>query len=113
MIALTCACEKSKKNGKDRRGNQRFKCVDCGRTWTEKKAKPLGDMRIDQGRAVMALKMLLEGMSIRATERITSLHRDTICDLILTVGANCKSFLERTVVAVSYTHLTLPTIYSV
>ena len=80
MIALTCACEKSKKNGKDRRGNQRFKCVDCGRTWTEKKAKPLGDMRIDQGRAVMALKMLLEGMSIRATERITSLHSDTIED---------------------------------
>ena len=100
MIALTCACEKSKKNGKDRRGNQRFKCVDCGRTWTEKKAKPLGDMRIDQGRAVMALKMLLEGMSIRATERITSLHRDTICDLILTVGKNCKSFLDRTVVDV-------------
>ena len=112
MIALTCACEKSKKNGKDRRGNQRFKCVDCGRTWTEKKAKPLGDMRIDQGRAVMALKMLLEGMSIRATERITSLHRDTICDLILTVGDNCKSFLERTVVDVEVNDVQCDEIWS-
>ena len=112
MIALTCACEKSKKNGKDRRGNQRFKCVDCGRTWTEKKATPLGDMRIDQGRAVMALKMLLEGMSIRATERITSLHRDTICDLILTVGDNCKSLLERTVSGVEVNDVQCDEIWS-
>ena len=112
MITQVCKCESTKKNGKDRRGNQRFKCVDCGRTWTEKKAKPLGDMRIDQDRAVMALKMLLEGMSIRATERITSLHRDTICDLILTVGDNCKSFLERTVSGVEVNDVQCDEIWS-
>ena len=36
--------------------------------------------------AAMALGMILEGMSIRAIERLTGLHRDTIDDLILVVG---------------------------
>lgn len=38
--------------------------------------------------------MLLEGMSIRATSRITGMHYDTIGDLILTVGANCQNLLD-------------------
>ena len=33
--------------GKDRKGNQRFRCKDCGVTWVESQPKPLGDMRVD------------------------------------------------------------------
>ena len=33
-------------------------------------------------------------MSIRATERLTGLDRDTIGDLILMVGENCQRLLE-------------------
>jgi IS1 family transposase len=51
-------------------------------------------MRITMKQAAMALGMLLEGMSIRACERLTGLHRDTIDDLILTVGANCQRLLD-------------------
>ena len=36
-------------------------------------------------------------MSIRSVERLTGLHRDTIDDLVLTVGDNCKRFFEETV----------------
>lgn len=43
------------------------------------------------------LGMLLEGMSIRACERLTGVNRDTICDLILTVGDNCARFLDANV----------------
>jgi hypothetical protein len=45
--------------------------------------------------AMTALGMLLEGMSIRAVERLTGLHRDTICELILVVGENCQRFLTQ------------------
>jgi len=38
--------------------------------------------------------MLLGGMSIRACERITGTHRETICDLIILVGGNCGKFLD-------------------
>lgn len=95
MIAPACNCEShSKKHGKDRNGNQRFRCKECGKTWIEDRVKPIGNMRIDPARAELALKMLLEGMAIRAVERITGLHRDTICDLILTVGENCEQFMR-------------------
>lgn len=97
MIAFACECKSTKKNGKDRNKNQRFKCRDCGRTWTEARVKPLGDMRISMDKAILAINLLVEGMSIRAVERITNLHRDTICDLVLTVGANCGHLLSRVV----------------
>ena len=101
MIAnAACDHDKAHKHGKDRRGQQRFKCVSCGSTFTEERTKPIGDMRIEIDRAVLALTLLVEGMSIRAAERITKLHRDTIDDLILVVGENCSRFLDRFVVNV-------------
>jgi IS1 family transposase len=51
-------------------------------------------MRITMRQAALALGMLLEGVSIRATERLTGLHRDTIDDLILIVGENCQRLLD-------------------
>ncbi len=97
MIANSCTCSKFKKNGKNEKGQQRFKCVDCGRRWTQERAKPIGDMRIDLDKAALALNLLLEGMSIRACERLTGLTRNTLCDLILVVGDNCQRLLTRTV----------------
>ncbi|MEX2187322.1 MAG: hypothetical protein WD875_11025 [Pirellulales bacterium] len=86
------------KHGRDRKGQQRWKCADCGQTVTRADhVRPLGDMRIDPAEAVRILGMLLEGMSIRACERITGIKRDTICDLVLYVGEQCEKFLLRAV----------------
>lgn len=38
--------------------------------------------------------MLLEGMSVRATERLTGLHRDTIIGLMVRAGEQCKAMLS-------------------
>jgi transposase-like protein/IS1 family transposase len=98
MISLACQHDNLKKHGKDRKGNQRWKCCKCGATVTKAHhERPLGDMRIDLAEAATVLKMLLEGMSIRACERITGMNRDTICALVLQVGENCNRFLETTV----------------
>jgi IS1 family transposase len=40
---------------------------------------------------VAAISCLCEGMSIRSTERLTSIHRDTIMRLGLRVGAACTT----------------------
>lgn len=93
MIAA-CAHANRKKHGKDRKGNQRWICRDCGTTFYTDERRPLGDMRIDLDRAAMVLGMLLEGMSIRAAERLTGMNRDTVCALILQVGENCDRFLR-------------------
>ena len=54
-------------------------------------------MRIKTKDAATVLGMLLEGMSVRACERITGMKRDTICRLIATVGENCQALLDETV----------------
>jgi IS1 family transposase len=56
--------------------------------------------------------MLLEGMSVRATARLTSLHPGTICDLILPVGDNCRRLLDAKVVGVPVTDVQLDEIWS-
>ena len=97
MIARVCDHTNRKKHGKDRKGQQRWKCMDCGVTFTSDEQRPLGDMRIDLAGAVKILSMLLEGMSIRACERICGVCRATICDLVLHVGENYARWLDATV----------------
>lgn len=99
MIALApkCTHENKAKHGKDRHGNQRWKCRNCGATITSSEQRPLGSMRIDMDKACFVLNLLLEGMSIRACERITGMKDDTICDLIVHVGENCDKFLAAAV----------------
>jgi transposase-like protein/IS1 family transposase len=98
MIAAVCTHEKLAKHGKDRKGQQRWKCAKCGATVTKAEyERPLGSMRIDLDEAAHVLRLLLEGMSIRACERITGMKRDTICNLVLHVGQNCDRFLATNV----------------
>jgi hypothetical protein len=40
------------------------------------------------------LKLLVEGNSIRSTERITGVHRDTIIDLLVLAGEKCERLLN-------------------
>lgn len=81
MVVSTCQHEQTQKYGKDRKGNQRLRCTLCGQTFAQETVRPLGSMRIDLKDAATVLSLLLEGMSIRAAERITGMNRDTICDL--------------------------------
>ena len=41
--------------------------------------------------AVRVLKMLLEGVSVRSTERLTGINRNTILDLLVLVGERAVS----------------------
>ena len=94
MIVQACQHEETKKHGRDCKGNQRFRCKACGQTWIEKQDSGYGNLRITNREAATVLGMLLEGMSVRSTERLTGFHRDTICDLVLRVGENCDRLMD-------------------
>ncbi|MCH7686387.1 MAG: transposase [Planctomycetes bacterium] len=96
MVCHKCG-ENAKKNGKDRNDQQRYRCKTCKKTFVKQQPKPLGNMNLPMEKAVFCLKLLLEGTSIRATERLTGINRNTICSLVVTVGKNCKRFLERAI----------------
>lgn len=111
MIAF-CKHTERKKHGTDRKGNQQFRCKDCGSTFVDDQPKPLGNMRISMKEATTVLGMLLEGMSVRACERITGTHRDTICDLVLTVGENCGEFLDNKIQGIEAKNVQVDEIWS-
>ena len=102
---IVCAHAQKKKYGRDRKGNQRYKCLTCGKMFADQQPRLLGDMRVPLDTAQLALRMLTEGMSIRATERTTGLHRDTICKLLVLFGEACKAFLDRRMRNLTLTHL--------
>ncbi|MEN1682023.1 MAG: hypothetical protein AAGJ46_20775 [Planctomycetota bacterium] len=94
MVVQSFPHEQTQKHGKDRHGNQRHKCKRCGATFTEDRPRPLGALRISMRQATAALGMMLEGMSLRAINRLTGTDRDTLGDLILAAGENCEALLD-------------------
>lgn len=64
MNCLFCQSEKTKKYGKDRKGNQRYFCLLCAKTFQEERDKPLGEMTLALEKAESVLKLLVEGCSI-------------------------------------------------
>jgi len=97
---MTCegcsvACQRF---GQHRNGLRRFRCPQCRKTYTEAHERTLGTMYISQDRAVLALQLLLEGNSIRSTERITSMDRNTIMSLIIKAGERCKTLMVSKIV---------------
>lgn len=93
MNCQTCNAP-TKKAGKDRKGNQRFQCLTCKKTFIEPTEKPLGEMILAEDKAISVLHHLVEGCSIRSTERITGVHRDTILKLLVVVGEKCERLMD-------------------
>ncbi len=79
--------------GKHWNGLQRFRCPKCHKTYTEPHKAALKGSYISQDRVVLALRLLLEGNSIRSTERITDLDRNTIIKLLVLAGEKCERLL--------------------
>ena len=93
MQCPSCKSE-ARKFGKNRNGSQRFQCMECKATFTPVDDRPLGAMRLEPAKAIMCLRQLLEGTSIRATERLTGVNRNTIRSLVVIIGSRCKKLLE-------------------
>lgn len=101
-MSISCAhcAAPAKKFGKDRSGNQRFRCLTCRKTFSERPDRPLGDMRLPVDRALLCLHLLCEGNAVRSVERITGTEKKTILRLLVRVGEGCERLLAETVKAV-------------
>jgi transposase-like protein/IS1 family transposase len=93
---MTCeACQVDcQRFGKHRNGLRRFRCPKCGKTYTEAHRRTLDTMYIPQEKAVLTLRLLLEGNSLRSTQRITDLDINTIMTLLVKAGERCQSLLD-------------------
>jgi IS1 family transposase/transposase-like protein len=91
----------TRKFGKDKLGNQRFRCDACPRTFiTEKK-----EIRLDRDKVLLCLKLLVEGCSVRSTERIADVHRDTIMHLLNVMGERCQRLMDEKIQGIPLDHV--------
>jgi transposase-like protein/IS1 family transposase len=95
-MAMNCPkCgESAAKFGKTRDGQQRYRCPDCRRTFSE--PKPLAGLSTDPKKAAFVLSLLLEGMSIRAASRLSGIDKDTVQRIMEQAGRQCFDFLANT-----------------
>jgi len=93
MVCHNCE-HLAKKHGKDRKGNQRYRCNTCQKTFIEAQEKPLDNMYLPLEKAVMILSMLLEGSSVRSVQRITGVEKKTILKLLVLAGEKCERLLN-------------------
>ncbi len=97
MTCHLCQASGAKKHGRDRYGNQRFRCRTCRKTFSERPDRPLGAMTVPVEKALLILQLLCEGSGIRAVQRVTGCHQETILKLLATVGAGCETLLAERV----------------
>lgn len=58
------------------------------------------------------IHLLCEGNSIRSTERLTGVHRDTIMRLLVKTGGRCRDLLDRTMRGLVLRHIELDEIWT-
>jgi transposase-like protein/IS1 family transposase len=93
-----CSSESTKRFGRHRNGLQRYRCLACRATFTEGHAPAFRtEDYLKEKRGLAALRMLLEGCSVRSVERMTGIRRDTIIDLLLIAGERCEKLMDRLV----------------
>jgi IS1 family transposase/transposase-like protein len=91
-----------KRHGRDRYGQQRWRCLTCSKTFSETH-NPLDGMRVPLARALAGLQLLVEGVSVRGIERITGMDKKTILSLLVVAGAKCERLMERRIRRVEVT----------
>lgn len=104
MVCHNCE-HLAKKHGKDRKGNQRYRCNTCQKTFIEAQEKPLDNMYLPMEKATLVLSMLLEGMSIRSVQRITGVEKKTILKLLVLAGEKSEKLFDEKVKGVTVTNL--------
>lgn len=86
--------------GKHRNGLRRFRCPNCKKTYTEAHKPALEGSYIPQDRIVLALKLMIEGNSLRSTQRITELDINTLMKILVKAGDKCEKLMGRLIVNV-------------
>ena len=114
MTCIRCqhtTCVKAGSFGKRR--IQRWKCTSCKNRFSEPHAKLTRDTFTSRPEAaIRALHCLLEGCSIRSTERLSGLNRNTIMRLLILAGEGAARLMDAKVRRLQSRYLQLDEIWT-
>jgi transposase-like protein len=89
MECAVCKTE-CKRHGYDRKGNTRYQCRECKKTYADPRHNPLKGMYLPIEKAEGILKLLVKGNSVSSVSRITGVHIATILKLLVLAGERCE-----------------------
>jgi transposase-like protein/IS1 family transposase len=97
-MACTACGVMCQRFGTHRNGLRRFRCPNCKKTYTEPRKRLIADMTLDDQKALLALQLMIEGNSLRSTERITGVNVNTLMKLLARAGEKCEKVMGRLIV---------------
>jgi len=89
---------------------QRYACDRCGKSFSE--VQPLDGLRIETDKIEQTIKLLCEGVGIRATSRLTGLEKKTVLHIVESVGEQCAAFHDSHVCNVKTENVETDELYS-
>ena len=89
-----CESDSIRRFGKRYDGGQRWQCKECRKTFSE--CRPLHPVtgKLEKSKAILAIKCLLEGCSVRSTERLTGITKKSILRLMLRAAKGCQAVMD-------------------
>lgn len=85
------------KRGINRAGHRQYFCFHCNKYFVETKGTLLYNKKLSERKIVEVCKELVETKGIRATERTTHVHRDTVTRLLNDFGRHANRLHEHLV----------------
>ncbi|HEX3857284.1 MAG TPA: transposase [Verrucomicrobiae bacterium] len=73
---------------------QRYRCVRCAKTFSD---SPLDGIRTEHDKVVQIIKLLVEGVGVRATARLTGCQHKTVLSVLETIGQKCETLHDKLV----------------
>jgi transposase-like protein/IS1 family transposase len=93
MTCHNCKIE-CRKFGRTRKGQQRYRCCQCRKTYSDRRNEYLGGMYTTPERVEAVISLLVEGCSIRSIQRITGVDQNTVMKILVLAGERCERLLE-------------------
>lgn len=115
MKCAQCACEEIVKFGFFCvNGNriQRFKCKECGETFSKDQNKPFEDLRLAPDKIKQIVSFLCEGIGIRASARLANVHRDTVLSILKFAGNKAVEIFNTHIVNLNVREIQLDELYA-
>jgi len=73
---------------------QRYRCLECGKTFSDEQENVLDGMYTDLEKATQVINLLVEGVGINAAARIAKVNKRTVLNLLVIVGERCAKLMD-------------------
>jgi transposase-like protein len=96
----------------DRNGKQRFKCKTCGGVFVETKNTIFYNCKLSEDKIILICKLWVEKNGIRAIERITGIHRDTVSYVVEDLARHAKEVTDFLIKDIELTEVQMDEMWS-